>query len=168
VGANDRVCYHNMASKDDYGRYGHAEVVSLTIPKSSFEAFCEIYFNLFNKRGDRPDQLGDRGGEYRNLIGIPNKDPELIKIAEAVSSGINNGAVAVDAKSGVGSDEDKRAVTYVYDNGSKDKFPAYQAEFYHQFHDGFAPGENYPDSYNNIKNNLQALGILQDTKCPPI
>ncbi|GMI63179.1 hypothetical protein ScalyP_jg10945, partial [Parmales sp. scaly parma] len=48
VGANDRVCYHNMASKDDYGRYGHAEVVSLTIPKSSFEAFCEIYFNLFN------------------------------------------------------------------------------------------------------------------------
>ena len=32
-------------------------------------AFAEEYFKLF-KNGDRPD-LGDRGAEYRSLIGLP-------------------------------------------------------------------------------------------------
>ena len=29
------------------------------------------YFKLFNKVGDRPDQFGDRGPEYRNVVGLP-------------------------------------------------------------------------------------------------
>ena len=41
-------------------------------------------------------------------------------------------------------------------------------QLYHQFHDGFAPGENYPASYNNIKNVLNEKGLLDDTSCPYI
>jgi hypothetical protein len=40
------------------------------------------------------------------------------------------------------------------------------APLHHQFHDGFARGEDYPASYNNIKNNLEAAGKLDDTSCP--
>ena len=43
-----------------------------------------------------------------------------------------------------------------------DKFPAFRAENYHQFHDGFARGENYPDAYNSLRD-----GLLEDTACPP-
>lgn len=30
------------------------------------------------------------------------------------------------------------------------EFKFYQGEIYHQFHDGFMPGESYPQSYNDI------------------
>ena len=32
-----KVCYHNTLSKADYGRLGHAEVVSLKVPPSSYK-----------------------------------------------------------------------------------------------------------------------------------
>jgi hypothetical protein len=46
------------------------------------------------------------------------------------------------------------------------KFPFYQAEVYHQFHDGFMPGEQYPQSYNSITNKLLVSGQLKYTGCP--
>ena len=42
------------------------------------------------------------------------------------------------------------------------KFPSFRAETYHQFHDGFARGENYPDAYNTLGAALK----LKDTACP--
>ena len=65
------VCYHNARNVGDYGKLGHAEVVALSIPSSKFKDFAEEYFRLFDKDGNRPDQFGDRGPEYRNLVGIP-------------------------------------------------------------------------------------------------
>ena len=49
----------------------HAEAVGMTIPVSKFGLIAEEYCKLFSKDGNRPDQLGDRGLEYRNVVGIP-------------------------------------------------------------------------------------------------
>ena len=47
------------------------------------------------------------------------------------------------------------------------EFPFYRAEAYHQYHDGFFPGENYPDSYNGLKDQAKKDGRLQTSKvCP--
>jgi len=43
----------------------------MKIPAKVFPDFAQEYCNLFSKEGYRPDQLGDRGPEYRNLVGIP-------------------------------------------------------------------------------------------------
>jgi len=164
LGKAGRVCYHNLQGSDDYGKYGHCEVVGLSIPRWSYEQFCRVYFSLFDSKGNRPDQFGDRGGEYRNVMGIPNKDPELVAIAEKVSAEFKS-VVGVLKDEGKGGDEDRRGETYVMDSNAS-AFPFHLGEFYHQFHDGFAPGENYPASYNNIKNNLEQSGLLADTGCP--
>ena len=63
-------------------------------------------------------------------------------------------------RAGKGSDADVKAVVWILDS---DKFPAFRAETYHQFHDGFARGENYPDAYNDLGRVLD----LDDTACPP-
>ncbi|GMH63459.1 hypothetical protein TrRE_jg4257 [Triparma retinervis] len=159
AGSGGCVCYHNLAMKDEYGKLGHCEVVNLKIPKSSFSSFCDIYFSLFDQNGDRPDQRGDRGLEYRSVVGIPGgekSDLYPLLLAAAEKSPVN---VLV----GKGNDPDAPRNTYVMDNN---KYPFYLGELYHQFHDGFARGEDYPASYNNIKNNLEAAGKLEDTTCP--
>jgi peptide methionine sulfoxide reductase MsrA len=72
AGARDgKVCYHNAAQVSDYGSLGHAEVVGLRIPRASYGDFATEYCKLFDKNGFRPDQLGDRGTEYRNLVAMP-------------------------------------------------------------------------------------------------
>ncbi|GMH96243.1 hypothetical protein TrVE_jg6459 [Triparma verrucosa] len=126
--------------KDEYGKLGHCEVVGLNIPQSSFKDFCKIYFSLYDKKGNRPDQLGDRGGEYRSIIGYPGgySNVELTSIVKEVSEEFGGVVQVVEGK---GNEEDRRGGTWVMDNG---KFPFQMGELYHQFHDGFAPGENYP------------------------
>jgi peptide methionine sulfoxide reductase MsrA len=64
------VCYHNRKGLAVYGDLGHGEVVGMTIPESSFADFAGVYFGITDSHGDRPDK-GDRGAEYRSLIGIP-------------------------------------------------------------------------------------------------
>ena len=66
-----KVCYHNMQGVADYGKLGHAEVVKLNVPSGKFGLIAEEYFKLFDSQGNRPDQRGDRGLEYRNLVGLP-------------------------------------------------------------------------------------------------
>jgi len=46
------------------------------------------------------------------------------------------------------------------------EFIFYQGEIYHQFHDGFMPGENYPPSYNDIVHLKIEDGSLEKTGCP--
>jgi hypothetical protein len=43
-------------------------VVGVTIPSEKVTDFAQEYFSLFSAYGDRPD-IGDRGPEYRSLIG---------------------------------------------------------------------------------------------------
>lgn len=122
-----KVCYHNAAMISDYGSLGHAEVVRLQIPPSSFGEFAKEYCRLFDKDGNRPDQFGDKGLEYRNLVGVPggSKGPfakELVAASIATGDKLDFGA-------GKGDDADARALAWVMDTAN---FPFYQAEPYHQ------------------------------------
>ena len=159
-GNNGKVqpCYHNLQGKNDYGKLGHAEVVSMTIPRSSYGAFAQEYFKLFAKDGSRPDQFGDRGLEYRNVVGVPGgKGSPLVK--DLLEATLKQGD-KVDFAQGKGSDADSKALVWIMDTAAH---PSYRAENYHQFHDGFAPGENYPNSYNDLgKGPIK----LVDTTCP--
>lgn len=158
---NGKVCYHNALSISDYGSLGHAEVVSLTIPPSKFPDFVTEYCNLFSEQGYRPDQFGDRGLEYRNLVGIPGGvDGNFSK--QLVEASIKAGDKLNFAR-GKGDDADQRALVWVMDSN---KYPSYVAEQYHQFHDGFNFGENYPNSYNNLANKLNKEGKLAKSDCP--
>lgn len=157
------MCYHNALGTGDYGKLGHAEVVALKIPPSSFNEFAKEYFALFDDKGDRPDQFGDRGGEYRNLVGIPggSKGPlakQLVEVSQANGDKLDFGV-------GKGDDRDARGLTFVMDSTS-DQFPFYTAEQYHQFHDGFNFNENYPNSYNSLASKLAKSGNLESSKCP--
>ena len=132
----DVVCYHNWQGVADYGRLGHSEVVGMNIPVSSFKDFADEYFSLL-PNGERTDR-GDRGGEYRTLIGLEGgvKSP-LYPQLERAAKGI------VVLKEGQGNEDDNygERMVYVYDSN---KFPFHRAEVYQQFHDGFMPREYYP------------------------
>lgn len=158
---NGKVCYHNAAQISDYGSLGHAEVVQLKVPPSQFENFVTEYCNLFSEQGYRPDQFGDRGSEYRNLVGIPGgvDGPYAKRLIEASRKAGDK----LDFARGKGDDPDRRALVFVMDTT---QFPFYVAEQYHQFHDGFNFGENYPSSYNNMAAKLAKAGVLGQSDCP--
>lgn len=148
-----KVCYHNFLEVSDYGKLGHAEVVSLRIPKSNFRDFAVEYCKLF-KDGLRPDQMGDRGLEYRNIVGFQggSKNTELAMQLVEASKQVGD---QLDFAIGKGTDRDVPRVVWIMDS---DQYPSYVAEQYHQFHDGFNFGENYPNSYNNIAGQLAKAG----------
>ena len=128
----------------------------MTIPRSSYGDFAQEYFKLFAKDGSRPDQFGDRGLEYRNVVGVPGgKGSPLVK--DLLEATLKQGD-KVDFAQGKGSDADSKALVWIMDTAAH---PSYRAENYHQFHDGFARGENYPDAYNSLRDGLQG-----DTACP--
>jgi peptide methionine sulfoxide reductase MsrA len=150
-------CYHNLQGKNDYGKFGHAEVVGMQIPASNYGDFAREYFNLLGPDGSRPDQFGDRGPEYRNLIGVPGgKESPFVK--DLMEATLKEGD-KVDFAKGKGNDADLKALVWIMDTN---EHPFWRGENYHQFHDGFARGENYPDSYNSLGNVLD----LEDTTCP--
>jgi len=155
-----QVCYHNLMGVSDYGDLGHGEVVGLSIPSSSYDDFVNTYFSLF-VNGDRPD-TGDRGPEYRSLVGIPGgySNTNLLSKLENVAK--SKGIALVDGK---GNDKDtlNKKIVWVMDT---EKFPFNQAELYHQFHDGFMINEFYPQSYNDIAKNAYKRGLIQYTGCP--
>lgn len=161
AGAVDgKVCYHNGANVADYGKLGHAEVVSMKIPSGKFYDFAVEYCKLFDKDGFRPDQFGDRGTEYRNLVGIPGGKSSpyaelLVKASVATGD-------KLDFAVGKGDDKDAPKVSFIMD--TKD-YPSFIGEQYHQFHDGFAWGEDYPKSYNSLAATFAKRG--EDFgKCP--
>lgn len=156
-----KVCYHNAARIADYGSLGHAEVVGLKIPEGNFKDFAMEYFRLFDQQGNRPDQRGDRGPEYRNLVGIPGGiSSPLAK--QLVQASVDSGD-RLDIYAGRGDDSDARAAVWVMDT---QKHPFYVAEPYHQFHDGFAQGEDYPSSYNGLSKKLLQANMYMDSGCP--
>lgn len=159
---SDTVCYHNAAQIGDYGKLGHAEVVQVSIPSSKLYDFCIEYSKLFTKEGYRPDQFGDRGSEYRNLVGIPGGvDSPYAKIL--IDASVQGGDKLNFAK-GKGADPDRRGLVFVMDSNN---FPFNVAEQYHQFHDGFNLDENYPNSYNGLASKLAKEGTLGTSKnCP--
>ena len=103
------------------------------------EAFAEVYFNLFDERGDRPDQAGDRGPEYRNVIGIPGggAGPLYAQLEQACLA--TGDRLDLSRGRSDGKDGDSRANVWVMDTS---KSPFFVAEPYHQFHDGFKVPES--------------------------
>lgn len=155
------VCYHNLLGIADYGKLGHGEVVGMDIPNDAIGAFAKKYFSLF-KKGDRPD-LGDLGSEYRALIGIPGGVtspffPAIEKEAEIIG---------VSLVKGNGNDADTLRTKTIWVMDSN-QFPFHQAEIYHQFHDGFMPGEQYPATYNSLAKNAFRDGRIVPTGCPDV
>ncbi|KAL7500585.1 hypothetical protein ACHAWT_011217 [Skeletonema menzelii] len=161
AGALDgKVCYHNAGNIADYGKLGHAEVVSMRIPSSKFYDFAVEYFKLFDKDGFRPDQFGDRGTEYRNLVGIPGgKSSPLAELLVKASVATGD---KLDFAVGKGDDRDLPKVSFIMDTA---EYPSFVAEQYHQFHDGFAFGENYNQSYNSLASAFAKKGEYFGT-CP--
>jgi len=156
-----KVCYHNAAQISDYGSLGHAEVVHMRIPPAAFPLFAAEYFALFDSKGNRPDQFQDRGREYRNLVGVPGGvSSDLAKALVAASQAAGD---KLDFARGKGDDPDAPAVAFVMDTSVH---PFYVAEQYHQFHDGFNPGEGYPKEYNDLAGSLAKAGTLGQSKCP--
>ncbi len=155
------VCYHNLMGVGDYGSLGYGEVVGMDLPKNEdvVRGFAKEYFSLF-RNGDRPD-LGDRGLEYRSLIGLPGG------VSSPLYGPLEEEATKVGLKlvAGRGGDSDTsgKRMVWVYDSK---EFPFKQAEIYHQFHDGFMPGEQYPQSYNNLAKEAFKDGRLVPTGCP--
>ena len=155
------VCYHNLMGVGDYGSLGYGEVVGMDLPKTegAMRAFAKEYFSLF-KNGDRPD-LGDRGLEYRSLIGLPGgMNSPLFKALE--EEAVSAGQKLVAGKGG-DTDTSGKKIVWIYDS---DEFPFRQAEIYHQFHDGFMPGEQYPQAYNDLAREAYFDGRIEPTGCP--
>ena len=158
----DLVCYHNLLGKADYDTLGHTEVVGMSIPAETVEAFAQEYFSLYGRDSERPDK-GDRGGQYRSVIGLPGgmSSKHLDSVQRALDkSGRNLRLIA-----GKGNDPDTlgKKLVYVMDTNT---FPFHQAELYHQFHDGFMPGEKYGRKYHDIIKEVISKGRLQPTGCP--
>ena len=95
------VCYQNPLGIADYGKLGHAEVVGMLLPADKITSFTAEYFTLFEKNGDRPDK-GDRGPEYRSLMGIPGgmESPYIDGITTLARS------KGLQLQAGVGDDSD--------------------------------------------------------------
>jgi len=125
----------------------------MKIPASKFQDFAEEYCKLFDKDGFRPDQSGDRGTEYRNLVGIPGgKSSPLAQLLVKASLATGD---KLDFAVGKGDDKDLPKVSFIMDTAD---FPSYVAEQYHQFHDGFKLDENYPGSYNSLASKFAKKG----------
>jgi peptide methionine sulfoxide reductase MsrA len=109
---DDKVCYHNMMGVQDYGKLGHAEVVGMKVPPSQFGAIAEEYFKLFSPEGVRPDQFGDRGSEYRNLVGFPGGPANKDLYEKLLQASLKTGD-RVDFGKGKGDDADAKALVRI-------------------------------------------------------
>eukprot|EP00588_Corethron_pennatum_P004501 CAMPEP_0194291918 /NCGR_PEP_ID=MMETSP0169-20130528/44488_1 /TAXON_ID=218684 /ORGANISM="Corethron pennatum, Strain L29A3" /LENGTH=275 /DNA_ID=CAMNT_0039039943 /DNA_START=129 /DNA_END=952 /DNA_ORIENTATION=+ len=156
------ICYPSAYTPNplhgDYRKLGYAEVVSLSIPPSKLSDFVTEYIDLFDRYGNRPDQVQDVGPPYRNLIGLPGgsdlNSSYYKQVSKVLSSNRNKN---IEFRDGKGYDDDVKGVSFVMDTTD---FPFVVGERYHQFHDGFFKNEDYPDSYNKIAQVLKQNGKL--------
>ena len=163
AGSKDgKVCYRNSASISDFRSLGHAEVVSVKIPKKYYFDFATVYFKLFNRIGDREDQFVEEGEELRNLVGFPGGVTSEYFVSRLVAAAKESGE-RFGLSRGQGDDPDTRARAFVMDSV---EFPFYIAEKYNQFHDGNDYGENYPFRYNNLADLLDKERVLGRSECP--
>lgn len=151
-----RVCYHSMSGEADYGKLGHAEVVSLDLPDAIAATVAAVFFDETCVRGVRRDTQ-DWGAEYRSVVGFPgginsHAGQEFSKAASARG---------IRLRAGAGNDGDDRGTVWVMDSS---QFPYYQAEVYHQFHDDMT--EAYGAAYNALRDSLLSAGRIHRTGCP--
>eukprot|EP00889_Picochlorum_renovo_P004056 jgi/Picre1/31086/NNA_006441.t1 len=141
---SNKVCYYYTPEADTvYEKLGHAEVVKVELRGESKE-----------------DQF------RRNVIGIPGGvQSDLFKILQ--EENVNK----MDLKQGRGneytsfgraSEGDELNTVWVIDSN---EFPFYQAEVYHQFHNGL--GKRFPTEYTkDLKEAAMSNKLIQETGCP--
>lgn len=158
AGGGNKVCYHNLAMAPDYGQLGFTEVVQVSIPESKLQDFAKAYIDeASSSRAGRHDPQ-DRGTEYRSAIGIPGGiDGPLFQQVEAANQG------RLQLVTGKGGDPDTvyTKKVWVYDST---KFPFYQGEVYHQFHDDMS--DKYSKAYHSAKPILTKSGLIHEVGCP--
>lgn len=148
TGPDGLVCYHNGEGMADYGRMGHAEVVSMVVPEANFSSFAATFWKVCSG-GQRRDPQ-DMGGEYRSVIGLPGG------MQSSFLPQMKHGASAkLVAGSGNEGDTLGSGQIYVYDTAT---FPGHIAEKYHQFHDDMT--ESYGSEYNSFQE------YASSTACP--
>lgn len=132
----------------------------MSVPAEAVPEFAEEFAKLFDSKGDRPDKL-DLGLEYRSILGLPGG------VDSPFYSAVRDKLPGMTLRRGNGNDPDTlgKRLIWVYDTND---FRFYPAEVYHQFHDGFFPGEDYPRAYNDLAGTYFRAGRLASTGCPDV
>jgi hypothetical protein len=114
---------------------------------------------LLNLVIDRVDPQ-DRGGEYRSLLGLPGGTGHASypAVEEAAKK------YGFQLVAGKGNDPDTLGKQIVYVMDTK-KFPFYQGEVYHQYHDDFQ-SPAYGKAYNKLADLALDEGRIKGTGCP--
>ena len=171
---SNKVCYYYTPEADTvYEKLGHAEVVKVELRGESkedqFRRYAKTYFSQFKRLPDGRMQRQDpqdMGAGYRNVIGIPGGvQSDLFKILQ--EENVNK----MDLKQGRGneytsfgraSEGDELNTIWVIDSN---EFPFYQAEIYHQFHNGL--GKRFPTEYTKeLKEAAVSTKLIKETGCP--
>ncbi|CAE8617071.1 unnamed protein product [Polarella glacialis] len=159
LNAKGHTCY------GDYTGLGHTEVVGLSVPNSSVAAFGAEFWKLFVGQ-DRVDTM-DRGPAYRAAIGVPGgMASELVAVinrSQASRAARDGWWFRLEAGEGNDPDTLGKPLVWVYDTN---KYPFYQAERYHQFHDDFLPGGDYDATYNQLYSLFDSEERMKATSCP--
>lgn len=158
TGPEGKVCYHNRSNAPDYGKMGHAEVVGVSIPSSSVGDFARRYFDAASANPFGRNDPQNFGAEYRSVVGLPGGAQSPFYKELLVAS---EGRVKLLAGIGVDADTLLKREVYVYDST---RFPFFQAELYHQFHDDMI--ERYGEDYKQLKNGFKYAGKLRAVSCP--
>lgn len=171
-----KVCYYYTTEKDTvYERLGHAEVVQVELrgenqstKEDEFRRYAKTYFSQFRRLPDGRMQRQDpqdAGPGYRNVVGIPGgiRSP-LFQILQ--DENINNMRLLEGSgneyRNGKPMEGDVINTVWIVDSTS---LPFYQAEVYHQFHNGL--GKLFPTSYTkDLKQQAIENKIVTETGCP--
>ena len=159
VGADNKVCYHNVAHDSDYGMLGHAEVVSVRVPAREVAAFAARALDeLWDAKGRRADPQ-DRGGEYRSALGLPGglAHPAMALLRQHAA------AKGLSLVAGVGDEGDalEEKLIYVYDT---QVFPFHAGELYHQYHNDMVG--TYGKEYARLRQSALDQGTIALSQCP--
>ena len=171
---SNKVCYYYTPEVDTiYEKLGHAEVVQVQLRGESkedqFRRYAKTYFGEFrrlpNGKMQRQDPQ-DVGAGYRNVIGIPGGvSSDLFKILQ--DENVNHMVLREGSGNEYGSfgrakEGDELNTVWIIDST---KFPFYQAELYHQFHNGL--GKKFPAEYTkDLKETAVENNLVKETGCP--
>jgi len=171
-----KVCYYYTTEKDTvYERLGHAEVVQVELrgedrasKEDEFRKYAKTYFSQFRRLPDGRMQRQDpqdAGPGYRNVVGIPGgiRSPlfQILQEENINSMRLLEGS-GNEYRNGKPMEGDVINTVWIVDSTS---LPFYQAEVYHQFHNGL--GKLFPASYTkDLKQQAIENKIVTETGCP--
>uniref|UniRef100_A0A7S0MV44 Peptide-methionine (S)-S-oxide reductase n=1 Tax=Pyramimonas obovata TaxID=1411642 RepID=A0A7S0MV44_9CHLO len=159
------VCYYSGPPARHYDRLGHAEVTQVSLVGSpedltqQLRAFARMYFSQFNRVSGGMERLDpqDAGLGYRNVVGLPGGMQGAL-FGDFADMNVNNMVLLP----GEGGEEDTFNTVYVMDSN---QFPFFQAEMYHQFHNGM--GHRFGREYTfQLRMMHEKLGRVRRTRCP--